>query len=641
VRRLFPVVFSVALFAGAAGHAQGMGFSLPGSWETSLSYVRSFGPDVRHHAPGRGAVGNGGARWFAPPGLDPFAALSNLPSSQKDPPLRRIALRGGYSFGNTSVIHGGSRLTLRPSLIEEGLFAVQGVYAVGGDGRDLVCPINEGTSPLVFPGSPPFDRYYELRGDAIRTESAPVAAWEQLWMSVGPSPIQVWVGTRDLPSPVKFTVGTNAPKDMAAVAFWHSESGWRGVVGTGASPSANRPNDDMARPVPFGPPLLLAYTGLYTAVTAVFAAVYTVISGFKRILSGGPRFDEKPSWAARDPWETNTKTSDSSSSSSVFDLPFPIFDIGYDYSARMGNRKPFHFFTFERVFDFVSAGGSVLWYANLNRSGLARNAEAAKDGTTDYSAVLSLFVDYNDGSFLGNAHYSLFNWDVYPANTPHEFHRGYQLFAELGGVVGPLKGTFMGALSSGRRERTSLAGVGSDLFPISASLMEPYDYLMFRTYGGGNQTFEGPPGRRQGMMSDAYALGARLDWCVAANLNVWTSYLWAHRLERGGTAFGQYVTASREASVPEKRAFAAHAGRALLATPADYGHVSNGLLGHEFNIGAEWRLLDRLTLKLRGSGWRPGEWFREAQQTIGYFTAVQAARPPMLFGLSGALVFDF
>ena len=78
-------------------------------------------------------------------------------------------------------------------------------------------------------------------------------------------------------------------------------------------------------------------------------------------------------------------------------------------------------------------------------------------------------------------------------------------------------------------------------YPINYQAMEPYNTLMFHTFGGGNNQFSwlfGADGT--GLMADAWALGVRLDYAVASNLNVWGTYLWAERLERDGYLAGQF-----------------------------------------------------------------------------------------------------
>ena len=78
-------------------------------------------------------------------------------------------------------------------------------------------------------------------------------------------------------------------------------------------------------------------------------------------------------------------------------------------------------------------------------------------------------------------------------------------------------------------------------YPVNYQAMEPYNTLMFHTFGGGNNQFSwvfGADGT--GLMGDAWALGVRLDYAVASNLNVWGTYLWAERLERDGYLAGQF-----------------------------------------------------------------------------------------------------
>jgi hypothetical protein len=150
--------------------------------------------------------------------------------------------------------------------------------------------------------------------------------------------------------------------------------------------------------------------------------------------------------------------------------------------------------------------------------------------------------------------------------------------------------------------------------------MEPYEYLMFDTYAGGNNggwnamdfTFVAD---EHGMMTDAYCFAGRLDYALASNLNLWASYIWAHRLERAGTFFGQYQSSGSLAagSIPNLQEFYAKAGRSF-GTANDY--VSNGFIGWEMNFGTDWQLLENFTFKTRYSYWQPGDWFKEAYQAV-------------------------
>jgi opacity protein-like surface antigen len=118
-----------------------------------------------------------------------------------------------------------------------------------------------------------------------------------------------------------------------------------------------------------------------------------------------------------------------------------------------------------------------------------------------------------------------------------------------------------------------------------------------------------------GMMTDAYCFAGRLDFALAANLNLWASYIWAHRLERAGTYFGQYQSSGSLAagSIRNLRDFYARAGRSF-GTGADY--VSNGFIGWEMNYGVDWKLLENLAFRVRYSYWQPGDWFKEAYHAV-------------------------
>ena len=205
----------------------------------------------------------------------------------------------------------------------------------------------------------------------------------------------------------------------------------------------------------------------------------------------------------------------------------------------------------------------------------------------------------------------------------------------------------MFALSSGHCLKESDPTECNWRHPINYQVLAPYESLMFHTFGGGNQTFFGPPARSHGLMSDAYTFGGRFDYSVAANLNLWTSYIWAHRLEKYDTLFGQYASTGRQATPAERRAFAQEAGRSLVAWPDNYGYVSDGFVGQEINIGADWRLTDSLNLSLRWGCWKPGKWFSEAHQAqtvtaagLTTFTGVMEKRPA-IHGFHGSFVVKF
>lgn len=154
---------------------------------------------------------------------------------------------------------------------------------------------------------------------------------------------------------------------------------------------------------------------------------------------------------------------------------------------------------------------------------------------------------------------------------------------------------------------------------IDWQCMDPYQYLMFGVYAGGNNTFSGTflGDDGHGMMSDAFAFAGRVDYAVASNLNVYGTYLWAHRLENFGTFMGQYANV---AAATAAGALATNVARfnfqQNIGVPADgfERYVPDGHLGWEITLGADWKLLEGLTVRTRYAYWQPGNWFQYAYQ---------------------------
>ena len=110
-------------------------------------------------------------------------------------------------------------------------------------------------------------------------------------------------------------------------------------------------------------------------------------------------------------------------------------------------------------------------------------------------------------------------------------------FGEMGAVAGPTKITLMAAGTTGFAQNNPNKTITCVPMSINYQALEPYETLMFNTYAGGNNggwTSLSIPltSDEHGQMADAYAFAVRLDYAVAANLNVWGSYLWAHRTEQ-------------------------------------------------------------------------------------------------------------
>jgi hypothetical protein len=153
-------------------------------------------------------------------------------------------------------------------------------------------------------------------------------------------------------------------------------------------------------------------------------------------------------------------------------------------------------------------------------------------------------------------------------------------------------------------------------FAINYQAMRPYQFLMFETYAGGNDAFNGVlVSDDHGMMSDAYAFAARLDYAVASNLNIWGSYIWAHRLERAGFFKGAKLSNGAPATAADVATFITlNFGPPGAINP----YVDDGYLGWEGNVGIDWKLLEGMNMHVAYSYWQPGDWFTQAYQAVGW-----------------------
>jgi hypothetical protein len=197
------------------------------------------------------------------------------------------------------------------------------------------------------------------------------------------------------------------------------------------------------------------------------------------------------------------------------------------------------------------------------------------------------------------------------------------LVAWSGGAT-PVGTTIQNAWTNGGYNPTK---PGAALFDVNYQVLQPYTFLMFPTYGGGNNRFN-PDGT--GQMSDAYCLAARGDYAAAANLNLWGSYIWAHRVEKNGYYAGSFAghlnnlpgqtaqAAPAAASVPTSGTVASllkqnsGGGWGAGANP----FVDDGYLGWEAQAGLDWKLLENMSMQFAYSYWSLGPWFDQAYQAF-------------------------
>ena len=145
-------------------------------------------------------------------------------------------------------------------------------------------------------------------------------------------------------------------------------------------------------------------------------------------------------------------------------------------------------------------------------------------------------------------------------------------------------------------------------------IFQPYTYLLGYAYGAGVNAFDLD---RQGYISEAWVAAARVDYAVAANLNVFGSFLWAERSSYGH-GWGYIRPAQKAAVTRIVNAAGATADQSAWTPYVNYKEnagapsIPDNGLGWEVTAGLNWKLLDKFQFNILGSFWKPGKWFNYA-----------------------------
>lgn len=594
--RYFSRMGDVDMF-GIAGIQNVPGFVTP------LNYVSPASPRdagfQTQPAPGSGTgiplvdfklgnqlVGFAGPNWYGSgqinphnqPGVSPInGILSSLLPFPNNSPLGSDAAaygtlitRGGFSATESDGIYPDHRLTLTPEFRVNGAIRVHGVYNIGGIR-------NRYNMTATGIGVPPFERYGAINAMSFSSQDTiGIGSWEQVRATVQLPWGILSYGMKDFP----FGVGLFTTSELRGSAF--------------------------VMVVPYGPfRFIPAFWQGYSTVNGVEAG-----------------------WSFR---------SDASNKAVWFGGLLMTYDNG----------------------PLSTGGGWIGRNTHYNADVLTPSGLFGRQGGGDgFLNIWAWYLKYFNGRFFANAEYQFATNDTYPIGrasatfTPTTYNEYYHLFSEVGAVCGPTKLSFIWAQASGpvlNNESSRFVSNGSGTFPggnglnpkqytpwgIDPVVMDPYQYLMFGVYAGGNQTFTGLflNDQGKGLMADAYCFAGRLDYAVASNLNVWGTYLWAHRLETAGNVMGQYYSDGRDtatvlfnsstgnpiapintgAGATSRAAFRGNIG----ANTAMDLPVPDGYLGWEANLGVNWKLLEGMTWNTRYAYWQPGDWFRFAYQALG------------------------
>jgi len=475
-------------------------------------------------------------------------------------------IRGGYSTWGDAAWIGDMRMTLRPSIRVNNAIRISGIYTVGGmrnkflQNGDNPTAAAPGVSRSNGAGIPPLERYSVLSEQTGAFNTFALGSWEQLRATIQVPWGTIAIGQRDFP------------------------------FGTGLSFAQNTPTSSTLIVVPYGPFRFLFATMLAEQGTAL---------GWDAV----PDVDRKLNWRI----------------GPGFTYENGPLSVGTIWLPQFRST----------IRQLVPAGGG----------GVVLAAGASAD---TFAMPWNAFLKYNNGRFFANLEYSSFNTSTTYNYAPWavlnrglvgpRYTEAYKWMAEIGALCGPAKITAFAAYSSGQ----VLPGVNvtnanstfnmTKQYGITTAnyqVLQPYSFLMFPTYGGGNNQFNRDG---TGEMGDGFALAARIDYAAAANLNLWGSYIHARRVEKNGYyagSFGSptvatypilsgYPTVANVVSPINAAAFKGQYGGGGNMNP----FVDDDFIGWEAQAGVDWKLLENFSAQFAYSYWQLGPWFDQAYQAF-------------------------
>jgi len=254
-------------------------------------------------------------------------------------------------------------------------------------------------------------------------------------------------------------------------------------------------------------------------------------------------------------------------------------------------------------------------YTRYNNGRYFFNAEAAWLYWTDrLSGAAALAAVPNPTVTVGQARAA----GAVAVSPNPRYTEQWRFMVESGVICGPAKVSFISAWTPGPDRRNStLIGKQSaafvwhpsfDLFLGNYDVFRPYSWLFTYNYGSGLNAYNLS---LDGYLRDAYVAGARVDYAVAANLNVYGAFLWAERTSNG---YGWGGIAPNDAALPAQFVGIGNDGNIQFAINGAAGspNIPDRSLGWEVDFGADWQLLEGFTVGVLGAYWQPGKWFNFA-----------------------------
>jgi len=265
------------------------------------------------------------------------------------------------------------------------------------------------------------------------------------------------------------------------------------------------------------------------------------------------------------------------------------------------------------------------WHAGTESQGITVTTPPGARATFNpYDVVLNLgtfYLKYFDGRFFFNtelAYYLETVNSITPALLGPRYKESWRYMMETGLVAGPAKVSMLYAFMPGADRRAGALinkqpftqGAGQGAYDIFA----PYSYLLGYAYGSGVNAFNI---NGDGYINAAWVLASRVDYALAANLNLFGSFLWAERTSHG-YGWGLLRPNQTAAVTPTVNA-AGTVVNTINWTPlltyrqhAGAPTIPDTALGWEVTAGFSWKLLEKYTLSGLVAYWQPGKWFNYA-----------------------------
>ncbi|AFM24563.1 hypothetical protein [Desulfomonile tiedjei] len=267
--------------------------------------------------------------------------------------------------------------------------------------------------------------------------------------------------------------------------------------------------------------------------------------------------------------------------------------------------------------DFGATYMVFRWHAGPE----SQNLQAARSTFVPYDDLIRhgcVYMKYFDGGVFLNTETAYWNESINLIGRAPFYNESWRCMVETGAVMGPAKVSFLYAFMPGadRRngaliDRQSYVQAGPN---AAFGIFQPYTYLLGYAYGSGVNAFDLD---RQGYINEAWVAAARLDYAVAANLNVFGSFLWAERSSHGH-GFG-YIRPAQKFTVTRIVNAAGNGTDQVAWSPyvnyrdnANAPTIPDNALGWEVTAGLDWKLLENLQLTILGAFWQPGKWFNYA-----------------------------